>query len=46
MSEESKINALNWIPQLKSNDMSIDSTNRIKPRLSTALKLEKYINKR
>ena len=38
MSEENKTNALNWIPQLKSNDISINSANRIKPRLLTALR--------
>ena len=34
---------LNWIPQVKSNNMSIESTNRIKPRLLTKLK-QKYIS--
>ena len=43
MSEENKMDVLNWIPQLKSNNISIESTNRIKPRLLTALKLE-YIS--
>ena len=37
------MNVLNWIPQVKSNNMSIESTNRIKPRLLTALKL-KYVS--
>ena len=34
------MDVLNWIPQVKSNNMSIESTNRIKPRLLTKLKLE------
>ena len=32
------MNVLNWIPQLKSNNNSIESTNRSKPRLLTTLK--------
>ena len=39
MSEEETMNVLNWIPQVKSNNMSIESTHRIKPRLLTTLKL-------
>ena len=38
-----KMNVLIWIPQLKSNNMSIESTNRIKPKLLTALQLN-YIS--
>ena len=34
---------LNWIPQVKSNDISIEKTNRVKPTLSTKLSL-KYIS--
>ena len=34
---------LNWIPQVKSNDTSIEKTNRLKPTLSTKLSL-KYIS--
>ena len=34
------MNVLNWTPQLKSNNISIASTNRIKPRLLTTLKLK------
>ena len=37
------MNVLNSIPQVKSNNISIESTNRIKPRLLTELKLE-YIS--
>ena len=37
------MDALNWIPQMKSNDTSIQNTNRNKPRLLTTLKL-KYIS--
>ena len=43
MSEENKMDALDWIPQVKSNEISLESTNRIKPRLLTTLKL-KYIS--
>ena len=39
MSEEATMNVLNWIPQVKSNNISIESTNRIKPKLLTKLKL-------
>ena len=38
MSEEETMNVLNWIPPAKSNNMSIESANRIKPRLLPALK--------
>ena len=37
------MDVLNWIPQVKSNNISIESTNRIKPRLLTTLKL-RYIS--
>ena len=37
------MDVLNWIPQLKSNNMSMESTNRTKPRLLTTWKL-KYIS--
>ena len=37
------MNVLNWFPQVKSNKISIESANRIKPRLVTKLKLE-YIS--
>ena len=37
------MNVLNWIPQVKSNNISIESTNIIKPRLLTTLEL-KYIS--
>ena len=40
MSEEETMYVLNWIQQVKSNKISIESTNRIKPRLLTALKLK------
>ena len=40
MSEGITMDVLNWIPQLKSNNISIDSTNRIKPRLLTAVKFK------
>ena len=43
MSEESKMDVLNWIPQVKSNNISIQSANRMKPRLLTTLK-SKYIS--
>ena len=33
------MNVLNWTPQVKSNNISIESTSRIKPRLLTKLKL-------
>ena len=36
------MNVLNWLPQVKSNNISIESANRIKPRLLTTLK-SKYI---
>ena len=42
MSEET-MQGLNWIPQVKSNTTSIRSTNRIKTRLLTKLKLNIYI---
>ena len=42
MSEEA-MQGLNWIPQVKSNNTSIESTNRIKTRLLTKLKL-KYVS--
>ena len=38
MSEDEAMNVLNWIPQVKPKNMSIESTNRIKPRLLTTLK--------
>ena len=40
MSEENKMNVLHWIPQVRSNDISIEGTNRIKPSLLTALQVE------
>ena len=40
MSEENKMYVLIWIPQLESNNMSIESTSRIKPKLLTTLKLK------
>ena len=43
MSEKETMTVSNWIPQVKSNNISIQSTNRIKPRLLTTLKL-KYIS--
>ena len=43
MSEENKMDVLDWIPQLKSNNISIESTNTIKPSLLTTLKVE-YIS--
>ena len=45
MSEEETMDVLNWIPQLKSNNISMESTNIIKPRLLTILRL-KYISTR
>ena len=33
------MNGLNWIPQIKTNNISIERTNRIKARLLTKLKL-------
>ena len=39
MSEEETMDAFNWITQVKSNNMSIESTNRIEPRLLAILKL-------
>ena len=41
MSEEDKMNVFKWIPQLKSNNISIESTKQIKPKLLTALKLKR-----
>ena len=46
MSEEKTMNALNWIPQFKSNNISIESTNRIKPKLLTTLNLNMYQQKK
>ena len=43
MIEEETMNILNWIPQVNSNNISIENTDRIKPRLLTILKL-KYIS--
>ena len=40
---ETTMQGLNWIPQITSNSISIDNTNRIKARLLTTLKL-KYIS--
>ena len=37
------MNVSNWIPQAKSNNISLESTNIIKPRLLTTLQL-KYIS--
>ena len=34
------MNVLNWIPQVKSNNISIESTDRMKPRLLATLKLK------
>ena len=45
MSEEETMNVLNWTPQVKSNNISIESTNRINPRVLTTLKLN-YISTR
>ena len=39
------MNVLNWIPQVKSNYISLEITNIIKPRLLTTLKL-KYISRK
>ena len=39
MSEET-MKGLNWIPQVKSNTTSVESTNRMKTRLLTKLKLK------
>ena len=46
MSEENKMEVLSWIPQVKSNNISIESTNRMKPRLLTTLKLDIYQQKK
>ena len=43
MSGKETMYVLNWIPQVKSHDISIESTNRIKSKLLTTLKL-KYIS--
>ena len=40
MCEEETMNVLNWIPQVESNNISIESTNRTNARLLTTLKLE------
>ena len=37
------MDGLNWIPQVKTNNVSIERKNRIKPRLLTKLKLNIYI---
>ena len=39
MIEEETMDILNWIPQVNSNNISIESTDRIKPILLTILKL-------
>ena len=39
------MNVLNWIPQVKSNNISIESTSRLKPILLTALKLKSISTK-
>ena len=41
MSEAMQV--LNWIPQVKSNNISIENANRMRPRLLTHLKL-RYIS--
>ena len=38
MREEDRMDGLNWMPQVKPNNISIESTNRIKPRLLTTSK--------
>ena len=39
MSGEETMIVLNWVPQVKLKNNSIESTNRIKPRLLTTLEL-------
>ena len=43
MSDEETVNVLNWIPQVRSNNISMESANIMKPRLSRKLKL-KYMS--
>ena len=43
--EEEQMNVLSWIPQVKPNNISVESTNRIKPILLTPLKL-RYISRK
>ena len=40
MSEEETMKVLKWIPQVKSNNISIESTYRIKTRVLTTLRLK------
>ena len=40
MSDEETVNVLNWIPQVRSNNMSFESASRIKPRLLRQQKLK------
>ena len=42
MSDSDKMESLNWIPQVRTNNDSVDNTNRYKPRLATKLTL-KYL---
>ena len=42
MSDSDKMESLNWIPQVRTNNDSVDNTNRYKPRLTTKLTL-KYL---